>query len=293
MLRETLCLLVIGAAALGCASSDTRPGTNTTLCVPVDGGAPCRGIFGGPGGGRTPTLDSGVTPADAPTADALAATVSGALRLFQDLPPRATRIAGTAGWTIRALPTLGGVDAGAGATLEGITGGAGDFTLPGLPPTATSPTTGLPSYWLAAGFPVMGNLESMFEVPAEARSIELQTVTDDTLRTSLNAAGLVQADDRALIAVWVRESRAAGARAVEGVTIEAEGQSTQTLYDGASGIMELSATGTGPLGFAILPNVPVAASGDGLVTVQGTRMARPYAVRVRRQTVTWVVLTAS
>ncbi len=293
MLRETLCLLAIGAAALGCSSTDGRPGTNTTLCVPVDGGAPCRGIFGGPGGGATPTLDSGVTPGDAGTADAPALTVSGTLRLFQDLPPRTTRIAGTTGWTIRALPTLDGADAGADTALEATTGGAGEFTLAGVPPVATSPTTGLPSFWLAASFPVMGNLGSMFEVPAETRAVDLQAVTDDTLRTSLNAAGLVQADDRALIAVWVRESRVAGARSVEGVSLEADGQSSQTLYDAASGLMEPSGTGTGPLGFAVLPNVPVTSSGDGLVTVRGSRFTRPYAVRVRRQTVTWLVLTAS
>ncbi len=48
-----------------------------------------------------------------------------------------------------------------------------------------------------------------------------------------------------------------------------------------------------PLGFAVLPNVPVPASGDGYVTVSGPRVARPFQVRVRTHTVTWLLLTAS
>ncbi len=310
MLRESLRFVAAGALLLGCSSNDVRPASNTTLCVPVDGGPPCRGEIIGtiaPQGGDASTTPPSI---DAATVDAASVTtVSGTLRVFPSLPPDAARAAGSSGWTIRSLPAYvspfavadAGSDAGlsdasaddAGVAFEAVTDSNGAFTLAGVPPIGNSPTTGEPSYWISANFPVMGNFASMFEIPSTLRVVELQTFTDDSLRVSLNAAGQVQADDRALIAVWVRESRTPGARPVSGVTLEADGQSSQALYDGASGLMEVSLTGTGPLGFAVLPNVPVPASGDGYVTVSGPRVARPFQVRVRTHTVTWLLLTAS
>lgn len=297
MHRESLRLVAAGALLLGCSSGDLRPASNTTLCVPVDGGPPCRGEVIGTV--NPPTGDASVsTPLlDAATPDAAVTSVTGTLRIFPTLPPSASRTVAIAGWTVRALPAYSaGADAGvddAGVGLEAITDSTGAFTLGGIPPVSNSPTTGEPSFWLSANFPVMGNFSSMFELPSASRSVELQTFNDDALRVSLNAAGLVQADDRAVLAVWVRESRTPGARPVSGVTLEADGQSSQSLYDGASGLMEVSLTGTGALGFAILPNVPVPASGDGYVTVTGPRVVRPFQVRVRTHTVTWLLLTAS
>ncbi len=253
--------------------------------------------------GPSKTLDATVaSPVDATVAaDVLAENVSGALRVFATLPPVTSRAAGSTGWTVRSVaPFVASSDAGvggdagdAGITLEAITNGVGEFTLPGVPPISASQTTGLPSFTVSVNFPVMGNFASMFELSADSRVVELQTFNDDALRFSLNSAGQVQADDRALIAVWVKESRAAGARPVSNVTLLADGQSGQTLYDGASGLMEVSVTGTGPLGFAILPNVAVPIAGDGYVTVTGPRLARPFPVRVRTRTITWLLPTAS
>ncbi|MFO0645407.1 MAG: hypothetical protein U0326_04150 [Polyangiales bacterium] len=299
MPRNTLRFLALGALLASCSSNEVRPGSNTSLCVPEDGGPPCRGMIAtGPSNPTDATVTT--TPVDATVADdALSENVTGTLRIYATLPPMTARAAGSTGWTVRSVPAFaassdGGVDAGdAGVTLEAITDGVGAFTLPGVPPIATSLTTGQPSYWIAVNFPVMGNFSSMFELTADSRAVELQTFNDDALRFSLNAAGQVQADDRALIAVWVRESRAAGARPVSNVTLLADGQSSQSLYDGASGLMEVSVTGTGALGFAILPNVAVPISGDGYVTVTGPRLARPFPVRVRTRTITWLLLTAS
>ncbi len=303
MIREPVVLLALGALALGCSTSSDRPGTNSSLCVPVDGGPPCRGGPVGPTPPTPPTpptFDSGATTPDATAPEDASTSVTGTLRLYRDLPPGATTAAMTSGWNLRALPAVGvdaGVDGGAddaGVTLvETATTGTGDFTLPGVPPVGVSPATGLPSFWLELTFPVMGNIGTMFELPAETRSVELRAFTDDTLRVALNAQTLTQADDRAVIAVWVRESRAEGAAAVSNVTVTADGQASPTLYDGPSGIMEMSVSGTGPRGFAILPNVAVPASGDGFATVTGSRAPRSYQVRVRRRMVSWLVLTAS
>lgn len=301
MPRNTLRFLTVGALLASCSSNEARPGSNTSLCIPEDGGPPCRGmIAGGPSTGADATVTTPVADATV-TADALAETVSGTLRIFATLPPVTARASGSTGWTVRSVaPFVASADAGvgadagdAGATLEAITDGVGAFTLPGVPPISASLTTGQPSYWLSVNFPVMGNFASMFELTADSRALELQTFNDDALRFALNSAGQVQADDRALIAVWVKESRAAGARPVSNVTLLADGQSSQTLYDGASGLMEVSVTGTGALGFAILPNVAVPIAGDGYVTVTGPRLARPFPVRVRTRTITWLLLTAS
>ncbi len=287
MLREPVLFFVLGAVALGCASPDVRPGSNTSLCVPRDGGPPCRGSPTGPG---TPTtMDSGAPAVDSGAPSDAATTVTGTLRLFSSLPP-GTVTTISSGWTVRALPSP---DPDAGAPmLEATTTGLGEFTLAGVPPAGTDPDTGLAAFWLEATFPVMGNVGSMFEWPADTRSVELRAVTDDTLRVSLNSVGFVQADDRAVIAAYIRQSRTTGAAAVTGVLLQADGQASATLYDGPSGLMEVSATGTGSAGFAILPNVPVPVSGDGFIAVTGPRLTRTYRVRVRRHTMSWVLLTA-
>jgi hypothetical protein len=299
MLRDPLRLLCVGALAFGCASSNDRPGGNSSLCVPDDSGAPCRGMLGG-GPGDPADASTPTTPMDAAaTADASSTAFSGTLRIYATLPPTSARAAGSSGWTVRSVAPYtapvadGGVAVDAGAPLEAVTDGTGAFTLPGVPPVADSVTTGLPSFWVSVNFPVMGNFASLFELPADTRTSELLTFSDDAMRVSLNSAGQVQADDRALIAVWVRESRSVGARPVSGVVLQADGQSSQSLYDGASGLMEVSLTGTGALGFAILPNIPVPIAGDGYVTVTGPRLARPFQVRVRTRTITWLLLTAS
>ncbi len=310
MIRNGLSWLALVTLAAACSSESARPASNPgeSTCVPdADGGRRCIGFNGiggggGGGGGTTPTIDSG-TPLDATLDANTSAALTGTLRVYQELPPVTPRTANTAGWTLRTLAPLaydagvddGGVDAGldAGTTLETLTTGLGEFTFAGAPTTAISPATGLNSYWLTANFPAMGNLGALFELPATANPAALVTVSDEALRTSLNAVTLVQADDRAAIAVWVRESRAAGAAPVRNVVLTADGQASPSLYDGASGLMELSATGTGALGFALLANVAVPATGDGWVTLNGPRLARPVPVRVRRQLVSWVVVVAN
>ena len=146
-------------------------------------------------------------------------------------------------------------------------------------------------YWLLATAPAAGRIATLFTV-REMGAVSLQTVSDDTVRAALAPSGLVQADDRALVAVLVRQSSSPGALAVRGVRVEAEGQSTASVYDGLGGL-ELAETGTGPLGFALLPNVPVPASGDGYATVRADRASRTYSVRVRRGALSWVVVIAS
>ncbi len=308
MIRNGLPWLALVSLAAACSSESARPASNSgnSACMPdPDAGRTCIG-FGGIGGGGGGGGGGTVTPFDSgasldATVDATASTaLTGTLRVYQELPPVTARTANTAGWTIRTLAPLDpdagtSLDAGtdAGVTLETVTTGLGEFTFAGAPTAAISPATGVSSYWLTANFPAMGNLGALFELPATANPAALLTVSDEALRTSLNAVTLVQADDRAAIAVWVRESRAAGALPVRNVVLTADGQASPSLYDGSSGLMELSETGTGALGFALLANVAVPATGDGWVTVNGPRLARPVPVRVRRQLVSWVVVTAN
>jgi len=304
MARRHLLVFTLGASLAACGSGDAPPPPNSARCITT-----CDASFALGGGGRPPVgIDGGaVTEAgiDA-TADGRATTVSGTLRLFRDLPPGNSVPMSVGGWTVATLPLFVPVDAGAADAdvdadvvapadagfdaLTALTGPLGDFTLPGVPDRQTLPGETATGYWLLATSPAMGRISSLFTVRSTA-DLALETVTDDTARTVLSAAGLVQADDRAMIAVFVRQSTTRDALPVQGVNVEADGQSSASLYDGISG-MEISETGTGRLGFALLPNVPVPASGDGLVSVSADRAARPYAVRVRRGTLSWMLIVS-
>ena len=304
MARRHLLVLALGASIAACGSADTLPPPNSARCINS-----CDASFALGGGGRPPPSADGGTTAEAGMdagVDA-ASSVSGTLRLFRDLPPGNSVPMSVGGWTVSTLPLFVPVDAGvadadvdadvvvapadAGSdALTALTGSLGDFTLPGVPDRQTLPGETATGYWLLATSPAMGRIASLFTVRSTA-DLALETVTDDTVRTVLAAAGLVQADDRAMIAVFVRQSTTRDALPVQNVRVLADGQSSASLYDGISG-MEISETGTGRLGFALLPNVPVPASGDGLVAVSADRAARPYAVRVRRGTLSWMLIVS-
>ncbi len=289
MNRRDLLLLALGASLTACGTEATPPPSNPANCLRLcDGGAPVGGGGGGGGGGGVIGVDSGSPGADA-TTDVPATSVTGTLRTFRDLPPASNQVA-AAGWTIRTLPPLDG-DAGAPVELTAITDGNGAFTLPGLPLRQTLPGEAATGYWLLATAPAAGRISSLFTV-REPGPLLLDTVNDDTVRTAINSAGLIQADDRAMVAVLVRQSSLRDALPVRNVRVQADGQSSATLYDSVAGV-EIAETGTGALGFALLPNVPVPASGDGLASIVADRAARPYAVRVRRGTLSWLVVVSS
>lgn len=305
MARRHPLLFALGASLAACGSADSPPPSNSARCITT-----CDASFAMGGGGRTPGGIDGGAGAEAgidANVDGAATAVSGTLRLFRDLPPGVSVPMSVGGWTVSTLPlfvpvdagvadadvdadvTVAPVDAGVDA-LTALTGSLGDFTLPGVPDRQTLPGETATGYWLLATSPAMGRISSLFTVRSAA-DLALETVTDDTVRTVLAAAGLVQADDRAMIAVFVRQSTVRDALPVQNVRVQADGQSSATLYDGISG-MEISETGTGRLGFALLPNVPVPASGDGLVSVSADRAARPYTVRVRRGTLSWMLIVS-
>jgi hypothetical protein len=282
-------LLALGASLAACGTNDPLPPPNSARCNTT-----CDASFalgGGGGGGGTPGLDAGA-PAEAgmdATAEAPSTTVTGTLRLFRDLPPGMSVPMSVGGWTIRTLP-LFDADAGTPVELSTLSGPLGDYTLPGIPMRQTLPGETTTGHWLLATSPAAGRISTLFTVRT-ASDLALETVTDDTVRTILSASGLVQADDRAMIAVFVRQSTVRDALPVRGVRVEADGQASATLYDSVAG-MEISETGTGRLGFALLPNVPVPASGDGFVAVSADRAARPYVVRVRRATLSWMLVVS-
>jgi hypothetical protein len=284
-------VFVLGSV-VGCSTPESRPRTNVGGCVPTDTGATCvRGGVGVVGGG------GGMgDPMDAASRDESAAvtpvTVAGTLRLFTSLPPALTATTTRSGWTLRALPSLD-PDAGTAPMIEATTLPTGEFTLPDVPPVGSMSSSEMPSFWVEATFPVMGGIGSIFEVPAGSRALTLNTVDDDLLRVTINSFGFIQSDDRAVIAVYVRESRADGARAVSDRRANADGQSSATLYDNVGGTLELAINGTGPRGFALIPNVPVPASGDGFVSVTVQNSPRMYQVRVKRGRLSWLVATSS
>ena len=287
MNRRELLVLALGASLTACGSEINPPPSNPANCVNLcDGGAP-RGGGGGGGGGGVVTTDGGGATADA-TTDGPVTSVAGTVRTWRDLPPGST-LGPAAGWTVRTLPPLD-ADAGVFNELTAVTDGNGAFTLPGVPLRQTLPGESATGYWLLATAPAAGRISSLFTA-RDNGPLLLDTVNDDTVRTVINAAGLVQADDRAMIAVLVRQSTVRDALPVRNVRVQADGQASSSLYDGVGGV-EIAETGTGPLGFALLPNVPVPAGGDGLALVIADRAARPYQVRVRRGAISWLVVVS-
>lgn len=295
-------------ALLGaCGSEPARPGTNSPSCVTFCDASYSRGGGGLPTGpGDFDAASAAEAGLDAMAPDVAPTTVSGTLRLFNNLPPGTTTTVGSGGWTVRTLPPLT-VDASASADaavddvpdldapsteLSTTTTATGEFTLPGVPARAVLPGETATGYWLEATFPAMLRFGTMFVV-REGTAPALQTFTDDTLRGVLSSVGFALNDASAVIAVYVRQSTVADALPVSSVRITADGQVSATLYDGPTGAMEVSDVGTGTRGFALLANVPVPASGDGVVTVTATRASRTYPVRVRRGTVSWLLVVAN
>jgi hypothetical protein len=284
MTRRDLLVLALGASLSACGANDALPPPSATRCITTcDASAPI-------GGGGVPVRPGDAAVALDSAADASATTVSGALRVFRDLPPGNVFSPSVAGWTVRTLP-LFDADAGTPVELTAMTDSTGAFTLPGLPMRQTLPGETAAGYWLLATAPAAGRISSLFTV-RDSAALQLDTVTDETVRTALAAASLVQADDRAMVAVLVRQSSVRDALPVQGVRVQAEGQSSATLYDSVAGL-EIAETGTGRVGFALLPNVPVPATGDGYAVVIADRAARPYQVRVRRSTLSWLLVVSS
>lgn len=296
---------VVLCALLGaCGSDPARPPTNSISCVTTCDASYARGGGGLPTGpGDSDAATSAEAGIDAAAPDVAPTSVSGTLRLFNNLPPGTTTTVGTGGWTVRTLPLLAaaGGDAAVGdvpdldaATMElsTTTTATGDFTLPGVPARGALPGESATGYWLEATFPAMPRFGTLFVV-REGTTPALQTFTDDTLRGVLSSVGFTLSDTSAVVAVYVRQSTVADAMPVSGVLVTAEGQVSGTLYDGPTGAMEISTTGTGSRGFALLANVPVPSSGDGVVTVTATRASRTWPVRVRRGTVSWLLVVAN
>lgn len=292
MRQPTALLCVWGASLVACGSDLMPPSFNPSRCITsCDGGVP----FGGGGGGGRPSLDAGGGSSGGGTLDATVdvpapTSVTGRLRVFRDLPPRNDFIPSAGGWTIRTLPPLD-ADARTFTELSAVTDNTGAFTLPGLPLRQVLPGESATGYWLLATAPAAGRIASLFTV-RETGAITLDTVTDDTVRAVINSAGLIQADDRAMVAVLVRQSTVPGALPVRNVRVQADGQVSATLYDGIDGV-EIAKTGTGPLGFALLPNVPVPAGNEGVAAVTVDRAPRPYVVRVRRGALSWMLAVSN